>query len=101
METLGSLTTESRNQHSEHIDELSTLEMLAVINREDATVAGRSTQLPAIAQAVDTIAERFNQGGRLFYIGAGTSGRLGVLDASECPPTFSVPPALVQDHRWR
>ena len=97
METLGSLTTESRNQHSEHIDELSTLDMLAVINREDATVAEAvKSQLPAIAQAVDTIAERFNQGGRLFYIGAGTSGRLGVLDASECPPTFSVPPALVQ-----
>jgi N-acetylmuramic acid 6-phosphate etherase len=97
MESLGSLTTESRNKNSEHIDELSTLDMLTVINREDATVAAAvATQLPAIAKAVDTIAERFGQGGRLFYIGAGTSGRLGVLDASECPPTFSVPPALVQ-----
>jgi N-acetylmuramic acid 6-phosphate etherase len=97
MQSLDSLTTEARNLNSEHIDELSTLEMLTVINREDATVAAAvATQLPAIAQAVDTIAERFAQGGRLFYIGAGTSGRLGVLDASECPPTFSVPPTLVQ-----
>jgi N-acetylmuramic acid 6-phosphate etherase len=97
MESLGSLITEARNSHSEHIDELSTLEMLTVINQEDATVpAAVASQLPQIAQAVDEIAARFAQGGRLFYIGAGTSGRLGVLDASECPPTFSVPPALVQ-----
>ena len=97
METLASLSTESRNQNSENIDRLSTLDMLAVINREDATVADAvATQLPPIAAAVDSIVERFGQGGRLFYIGAGTSGRLGVLDASECPPTFSVPPALVQ-----
>ena len=97
MQNLGSLSTEARNQNSEHIDELSTLEMLQIINREDATVAAAvATQLPAIAKAVDGIAERFDRGGRLFYIGAGTSGRLGVLDASECPPTFSVPPALVQ-----
>jgi N-acetylmuramic acid 6-phosphate etherase len=97
MESLASLSTESRNMSSEHIDELSTLDMLTVINREDATVAAAvATQLPAIATAVDTITDRFGQGGRLFYIGAGTSGRLGVLDASECPPTFSVPPALVQ-----
>jgi N-acetylmuramic acid 6-phosphate etherase len=97
MQNLGSLVTETRNPKSEHIDELSTLEMLTVINQEDATVAAAvASQLPAIATAVDTIAERFASGGRLFYIGAGTSGRLGVLDASECPPTFSVPPALVQ-----
>ena len=97
MPDLGLLTTETRNLQSEHIDELSTLEMLTVINREDATVATAvASQLPAIAQAVDVIAERFARGGRLFYIGAGTSGRLGVLDASECPPTFSVPPALFQ-----
>src|SRR5664280_2033119 len=97
MQSLDSLTTEARNLNSEHIDELSTLEMLTVINREDATAAAAvATQLPAIAQAVDTIAEHFAHGGRLFYIGAGTSGRLGVLDASECPPTFSVPPTLVQ-----
>ena len=97
MQSLGTLITEARNPHSEHIDELSTLEMLTVINNEDATVAAAvASQLPEIAQAVDVIAERFGEGGRLFYIGAGTSGRLGVLDASECPPTFSVPPALVQ-----
>jgi N-acetylmuramic acid 6-phosphate etherase len=97
MESLASLTTESRNLNSEHIDEVSTLEMLTIINQEDATVAAAvATQLAAIATAVDAIAQRFGQGGRLFYIGAGTSGRLGVLDASECPPTFSVPPALVQ-----
>src|SRR5664279_738665 len=96
MQSLDSLTTEARNLNSEHIDELSTLEMLTVINREDATVAAAvATQLPAIAQAVDIIAERFAEGGRLFYIGAGTSGRLGVLDASECPPTFNVSPDLV------
>jgi N-acetylmuramic acid 6-phosphate etherase len=97
MQSFGSLATELRNPRSEHIDELSTLEMLTVINQEDATVAAAvASQLPEIARAVDTIVERFAQGGRLFLIGAGTSGRLGVLDASECPPTFSVPPALVQ-----
>jgi N-acetylmuramic acid 6-phosphate etherase len=97
MESLGSLTTESRNSQSERIDELSTLEMLTVINNQDATVAAAvASEIPNIARAVDEIAAHFNQGGRLFYIGAGTSGRLGVLDASECPPTFSVPPALVQ-----
>jgi N-acetylmuramic acid 6-phosphate etherase len=94
---LDSLLTEARNPQSEHIDELSTLEMLTVINNEDATVAAAvASELPRIATAVDTIAEHFAQGGRLFYMGAGTSGRLGVLDASECPPTFSVAPALVQ-----
>jgi N-acetylmuramic acid 6-phosphate etherase len=97
MQSFGSLATEMRNPRSEHIDELSTLEMLKVINQEDATVAAAvATQLPEIARAVDTIVEHFAQGGRLFYIGAGTSGRLGVLDASECPPTFSAPPAQVQ-----
>lgn len=96
-DTLGSLPTESRNPASNHLDELSTLEMLALINAEDAKVAGAvQAELPSIARAVDAIAERFSRGGRLFYIGAGTSGRLGVLDASECPPTFSVPAELVQ-----
>ena len=71
--------------------------MLRVINDEDATVAGAvRAELPNIARAVDEIAARFQRGGRLFYIGAGTSGRLGVLDASECPPTFSVPSDLFQ-----
>jgi N-acetylmuramic acid 6-phosphate etherase len=97
MPDLAALTTEARNPRTTHIDELSTLEMLTLIHRENAVVATAvESQLPAIARAVDAIAERFAQGGRLFYIGAGTSGRLGVLDASECPPTFSVPPTLVQ-----
>jgi N-acetylmuramic acid 6-phosphate etherase len=94
---LATLPTESRNPASEHIDQLSTLDMLRIINEEDAKVAAAvAAELPNIANAVDAIAARFEQGGRLFYIGAGTSGRLGVLDASECPPTFSVPPTLVQ-----
>jgi N-acetylmuramic acid 6-phosphate etherase len=94
---LGSLLTEARNPASEHLDELSTLDMLAVIHAEDAKVAGAvQAELSQIAQAVDAIADRFARGGRLFYMGAGTSGRLGVLDASECPPTFSVDATLVQ-----
>jgi N-acetylmuramic acid 6-phosphate etherase len=94
---LATLTTEARNPLTEHIDELPTLDMLRLINDEDAKVATAvAAVLPQIAQAVDAIAQRFATGGRLFYIGAGTSGRLGVLDASECPPTFSVPPTLFQ-----
>lgn len=94
---LGALLTERRNPATEHLDELSTLDMLGVINDEDATIAAAvRTQLPQIAETVDAIAERFGRGGRLFYVGAGTSGRLGVLDASECPPTFSVDRELVQ-----
>lgn len=94
---LGTLLTETRNAATEHLDELSTLDMLGVINDEDAGIAAAvRTQLPQIAQAVDAITERFGRGGRLFYLGAGTSGRLGVLDASECPPTFSVDAGLVQ-----
>lgn len=97
MESLAALPTELRNPASAHIDELPTIDMLAVINDEDAIVAGAvRAELPRIAAAVDAIAARVRSGGRLFYIGAGTSGRLGVLDASECPPTFSVPPRLVQ-----
>jgi N-acetylmuramic acid 6-phosphate etherase len=96
-DTLGKLMTEARNPASERLDELSTLEMLALINAEDAKVAGAvHAELAQIALAVDAIAERFERGGRMFYIGAGTSGRLGVLDASECPPTFSVSAELVQ-----
>src|SRR5438552_2953922 len=94
---IASLLTEQPNPASAHIDKLSTEEMLRVINDEDRKVAESVTaELPNIARAVDGIAEAFENGGRLFYIGAGTSGRLGVLDASECPPTFSVPPDLVQ-----
>ncbi|MBB5065671.1 N-acetylmuramic acid 6-phosphate etherase [Granulicella mallensis] len=94
---LGALLTEARNPATEHLDELPTLAMLEVINDEDAKVAGAvRAELPQIARAIDEIAARFGRGGRLFYIGAGTSGRLGVLDASECPPTFSVSADLVQ-----
>jgi N-acetylmuramic acid 6-phosphate etherase len=94
---LATLATEARNPLTEHIDELPTLDMLRLINDEDARVAAAvAAVLPQIAQSVDAIAQRFASGGRLFYIGAGTSGRLGVLDASECPPTFSVPPTLFQ-----
>ena len=88
---LAQLPTEARNPASEHLDEVSTLQMLEIINDEDAKVAAAVRgELPNIARAVDQIASLFQRGGRLFYIGAGTSGRLGVLDASECPPTFSV-----------
>lgn len=94
---LSTLLTEARNPATARLDELPTLAMLELINDEDAKVAAAvRAELPAIAEAIDGIAERFGRGGRLFYIGAGTSGRLGVLDASECPPTFSVPAELVQ-----
>jgi N-acetylmuramic acid 6-phosphate etherase len=94
---LARLVTEARNPATDHLDELSTLHMLELMNDEDAKVPGAvRNELKFIAQAVDEIAARFARGGRLFYIGAGTSGRLGVLDASECPPTFSVPADLVQ-----
>lgn len=93
---LGNLLTESRNPASEYIDIVSTEEMLAIMNREDATVIQRVNEvLPQIAKAVDAIYERVSKGGRLFYMGAGTSGRLGVLDASECPPTYGVPRDMV------
>lgn len=86
---LGHLVTESRNHHSEHIDTLSTLEMLKVINNEDKKVPfAVEATLPHIARLVDKVVTAFSQGGRLIYCGAGTSGRLGILDASECPPTY-------------
>jgi N-acetylmuramic acid 6-phosphate etherase len=94
---LATLPTEARNPATEHIDELPTLDMLRLINDEDAKIAAAvAAVLPETAKAIDEIAKRFEQGGHLFYIGAGTSGRLGVLDASECPPTFSVPASLFQ-----
>ncbi|HEV2221974.1 MAG TPA: N-acetylmuramic acid 6-phosphate etherase [Candidatus Acidoferrales bacterium] len=92
-----SATTERQNPGSRNIDQKSTREILQVINREDAGIARTvAREIPKIARAVDRIAARMRKGGRLFYIGAGTSGRLGVLDASECPPTFGVPRTLVQ-----
>ncbi len=91
------LTTEQTNPITSQIDTLATIEALQLINSEDRKVAEAIEKiLPAVARAVDAIAERLEAGGRLIYIGTGTSGRLGVLDASECPPTFGVPPDLVQ-----
>lgn len=88
---LSSMITETRNPASVEIDQLPTLEMLRVINQEDQQVALAVSQLlPEITRAVDAIAAAFGKGGRLVYIGAGTSGRLGILDASECPPTYGV-----------
>ncbi len=94
---LDELLTERRNPASEGIDGLPAARILAIINGEDCKVAeavGR--EIPRIAQAVEAVVARMERGGRLFYIGAGTSGRLGVLDAAECAPTFNVPPELVQ-----
>lgn len=89
--------TEYRNVNTKDIDIISTIEIVKKINEEDKIVAlAVEEELENIAQAVDLIAKHFLAGGRLFYFGAGTSGRLGVLDASECPPTFSVEPEMVQ-----
>lgn len=93
---LDHLTTEARNPASENIDSLSPGEIVRLMNAEDARVAQAvGAEADAIAQAIETIAERLRAGGRLIYIGAGTSGRLGVLDAAECPPTFNSPPEQV------
>jgi N-acetylmuramic acid 6-phosphate etherase len=94
---LKKLLTEQPYSASAHIADLGTAEMLAVMNIADAEVAAAvGLEIPRIAAAVDAIAARLDRGGHLTYIGAGTSGRLGVLDASECPPTFNVPPDLVR-----
>ena len=96
MEELKKLDTEQRNPSSANIDQLSTEEMVRLINREDHRCAEAvSLVLPEIARSVDLIEGQLRRGGRLFYVGAGTSGRLGVLDAAECPPTYGVPPELV------
>src|ERR1700680_568822 len=89
--------TEQRNPRTRGIDAKSTIEILRAIHREDASVAKSiASALPAIARAVDAIAGALQQGGRLFYVGAGTSGRLAALDATELPPTFGTPPRMVQ-----
>lgn len=94
---LSKLVTEKRNPNTVNIDKVSTLEMVTMINNEDKLVAlAVEKELPTIAKAVDVIAEAFEKGGRLIYSGAGTSGRLGILDASECPPTYGVSAELVQ-----
>ncbi len=94
---LTSLMTEQMNEKTSRIDQLSTIEMVTLMNEEDRTVAEAVNKvLPQVAAAVEAIYQSFKNGGRLFYIGAGTSGRLGVLDASECPPTFCTPAEMVQ-----
>ncbi len=91
------LTTESRNPRTREIDLAPTERILEMMNDEDRGVADAVRRaIPEVARAVDLVADAFARGGRLFYIGAGTSGRLGILDASECPPTFGVGPELVQ-----
>lgn len=96
-ESRGHLLTEQANPQSQNLDQLSSLELVTLFNQEDAhtlaAIAGAKQELAAL---IDRTAQSLSQGGRLFYIGAGTSGRLGVLDAAECPPTFCTPPELVQ-----
>lgn len=93
---LTGMTTERRNPRTMQLDTMSELEIVTVMNEEDARVPlAIAKKLPQIAQAAHWAAEAFAQGGRLFYMGAGTSGRLGVLDAAECPPTFGVDPGMV------
>lgn len=90
------LKTEMRNEKTKHIDKMSTAEMVKVIQEENKNAAAAiDSQLGAIGEAIDAINDRMSEGGRLFYIGCGTSGRLGVLDAAECPPTYGVPYDLV------
>lgn len=97
LQTLTQLVTEQRNPNSMDLDQLSALEIVQLMNNEDKQVPLAIEKcLPQIAQAVEKIVEAFQSGGRLIYIGAGTSGRLGVLDASECPPTFGVSPEMVK-----
>lgn len=97
LQTLSTLITEQRNPNSMHVDSLSALEIVQLMNEEDKQVPLAIEKcLPQIAQAVECIVAAFQQGGRLVYIGAGTSGRLGVLDASECLPTFGVSPEIVK-----
>ncbi len=94
---MSEVITEYRNENTKDIDILSTREMVKKMNDEDKIVAlAVEDACEEIAQAIDLIAKQFLKGGRLFYFGAGTSGRLGILDASECPPTFSVAPEMVQ-----
>ena len=96
MATQTQADTEQINPVASQIDQLETFQMVQIINAEDAKVAGAvRAELPQIAMAIDQIVARLQAGGHLVYMGAGTSGRLGVLDASECPPTFNTPPSLV------
>lgn len=93
----GHLLTEQVNPISANLDQLSSIDLVDVFNQEDAkTIAAIAQARELLATAIDLTAEKLRQGGRLFYVGAGTSGRLGVLDAAECPPTFCTPPEMVQ-----
>jgi len=97
LEERGHLLTEQVNPNSQNLDQLTSLELVDLFNREDAqTLSAIATAKTQLAQAIDLTAAALGRGGRLFYVGAGTSGRLGVLDAAECPPTFCTPPELVQ-----
>ena len=98
MNKLSTLTTEMRNQHSMAIDNMTTKDILTTINNEDMTVAQSIKQqvFPEIEKTVEVVYEQLKRGGKLFYAGAGTSGRIGILDAVECPPTFSTSPEVVQ-----
>lgn len=97
MKDRGHLLTEQNNPNSQNLDQLSTLEMVDVFNQEDQrTIDAIAQARTHLAQAINLAAASMREGGRLFYVGAGTSGRLGVLDAAECPPTFCTPPELVQ-----
>lgn len=94
---LNQAQTEQPNPESAHLDQMSALEIVQLMNRQDlGVVAAVERALPALAGLVEATADRLRNGGRLFYVGAGTSGRLGMLDAAECPPTFSTPPDMVQ-----
>lgn len=97
MDDLSQLLTEARNPATERLDGLTTLDLVRVLHSADSeAIVAVTSELPHIAAAIDALVQRLQQGGRLFYLGAGTSGRLGVLDASECPPTYNTPPDLVQ-----
>ncbi|MGB0122340.1 MAG: N-acetylmuramic acid 6-phosphate etherase [Silvibacterium sp.] len=97
MDDLSQLPTESRNPATENLDRLTALELVRALHVADReAIAAVEVELPQVALAVDGIVARLDDGGRLFYLGAGTSGRLGVLDASECPPTYNTPPEMVQ-----
>ncbi len=97
LEERGHLLTEQVNPDTQNLDQLSSLELVELFNREDAqAIAAVAAAKMKLAQAIDRTAEALRHGGRLFYVGAGTSGRLGVLDAAECPPTFCTPPEMVQ-----
>src|ERR1700728_2145974 len=94
---LEELVTEQRNRTTENLDTMTALELVTAMNREDAVIPSAITNvLPEIARAIDVIAKRLAEGGRLIYVGSGTSGRIGALDASECPPTFGISPEMVQ-----